>query len=255
MKNVFIQTSNWKDILGEGLDDVFPIVYEISAWTLRSLLFKSEGEMRTKISPKPVGCVMDMCKEKEDFSFKIRTGDIRPEVMELIRQRNINPAYINQLISIFEKIRSGVLFRQRVSITNQLTRLKLVPVGNKNKFKLVDFGDIELKMETMECIIYTIFLLCEDGIRLQYINNHFNTIERVFHHFYQNKSEDYIEELVKKYCSKENNRLYNGNITNINKTLKLAIPENVLDQYLITKGKGDKFKISLKRELVDISGL
>jgi hypothetical protein len=252
MKNVFIQTSNWKDILGEGLDDVFPIVYEISAWTLRFLLFKSEGEMKTKISPKPVGCVMDMCKEKGDFSFKIRTGDIRPEVMELIRQRNINPAYINQLISIFEKIRSGVLFRQRVPITNQLTRLKLVPVGNKNKFKLIDFGDIELKMETMQCIIYTIFLLCEDGIRLQYINNHFNTVERVFNYFYLNKSEEHIEELVKKYCSKENNRLYNVNITNINKTLKLAIPENVLDQYLITKGKGDKFKIALDRNLVDL---
>jgi hypothetical protein len=128
-------------------------------------------------------------------------------------------------------------------------------VGNKNKFKLVDFGNIELKMETMENIIYTIFLLEEDGIRLQYINNHFNTVGRVFHHFYLNKSEEYIEELVKKYCSKENNRLYDGNISNINKKLKLAIPENVLDQYLIQKGKGDKFKISLNRDYVDLTAL
>jgi hypothetical protein len=120
---------------------------------------------------------------------------------------------------------------------------------------LVDFGDVMLKMETMQCIIYTIFLLCEDGIRLQYINNHFNIVGRVFHHFYLNKSEEYIEELVKKYCSKENNRLYTGNITNINKTLKLAIPENVLDQYLIQKGKGDKFKISLDRNYVDLTAL
>ncbi len=255
MKNVFIQVSEWKNILGDGLDETLPIVYEIAAWVLRSLLFKELGDMRTHILPKTFGCVMDMCKDKRDFSFKIRTGDIRPEVIALIGERNINPAYINQLISIFEKIRSGVLFRQRVPITNQLPRLELVPVGNKNKFKLVDFGGIELKLQPMENIIYTIFLLCEDGIRLQYINNHINTVKRVVDGFYPNKSVDYIEELVKKYCSKEYKNLIDSNISHINKKLKLAIPENVLDQYLIQKGKGDKYRISLNRELVDISRL
>jgi hypothetical protein len=255
IKNVFIQCSNWGDILGVGLNDVLPIVYEIAAWTLRFLLFNSESQMKEFIPPIKTGCVMDMCVDKKDISFKIRTGDIRPEVMGLIKERKINPAYINQLTSILEKIRSGVLFRQGVPITNQLTRLKLVPVGNKNKFKLVDFGDIELKLQPMENIFYTIILLCEDGIRLQYINNHINTVKRVVNGFYLNKSVDYIDELVKKYCSKEYKNLIDSNLSHINKKLKLAIPENVLDQYLIQKGKGDKYRISLNRELVDLSRL
>ena len=241
--------------MGDGLDETLPVVYEIAAWILRSLLFQRIGEMKVFIPAKTFGCVMDMCVDKNDFSFKIRTGDIRPEVMELISKRNINPAYINQLISIFEKIRNGVLFRQRVPITNQLTRLKLVPVGNKNKFRLVDFGDVMLNMQPLENIIYSVFLLEEDGIRLQFIEKHIQSIDRVFRGFYISKPDEHIEELVKKYCSKENNRLITQNITRINEKLQLAIPENVLDQYLIQKGKGDKFKISLNRDYVDLTAL
>jgi len=255
MKNVFIQVSEWKNILGDGLDETLPVVYEIAAWILRSLLFQRIGEMKVYIPAKTFGCVMDMCVDKNDFSFKIRTGDIRPEVMELISKRNINPAYINQLISIFEKIRTGVLFRQRVPITNQLTRLKLVEVGKKLKFRLVDFGDVILNLEPLENIIYSIFLLEEEGIRLQFIEKHIQSIDRVFRGFYISKPDDYIMNQVEKYGSKDNNRLITQNITRINEKIQLAIPANICDQYMINKGKGDKFKISLNRSLVDLGVL
>jgi len=255
IKNVFIQCSNWGDILGEMLNDFLPIVYEIAAWTLRFLLFKSERQMIGFIPPIKTGCVMDMCVDKKDISFKIRTGDIRPEVMALISQRNINPAYINQLISIFEKIRNGVLFRQRVPITNQLTRLKLVEVGKKLKFRLVDFGDVILNLEPLENIIYSIFLLEEDGIRLQFIEKHIQSIDRVFRGFYISKPDDYIVNQLEKYSSKDNNRLITQNITRINEKLQLAIPASIYDQYVIQKGKGDKFKISLDRNYVDLTAL
>jgi hypothetical protein len=255
MKNVFIQVSEWKNILGDGLDETLPIVYEIAAWILRSLLFRQIGEMKIYIPAKTFGCVMDMCVDKNDFSFKIRTGDIRPEVMELISKRNINPAYTNQLISIFEKIRNGVLFRQRVPITNQLTRLKLVEVGKKLKFRLVDFGDVMLNMQPLENIIYSIFLLEEEGIRLQFIEKHIQSIDRVFRGFYISKPDEYIVNQVEKYCSKDYNSLITQNITRINEKIQLAIPVNICDQYKITKGKGDKFRILLDRNYVDLKAL
>ena len=60
---------------------------------------------------------------------------------------------------------------------------------------------------------------------------------------------------VEKYGSKDNNRLITQNITRINEKLQLAIPANICDQYMITKGKGDKYRISLDRSYVDLKVL
>jgi hypothetical protein len=255
MRNVFIQTSNWRDIFGKELEDYFPIVYEIGAWTLRHLLFDSEGEMRSHILPRTYGCVMDMCVKKEDIRFKIRTGDIRSEVIDLIRIKKINPAYMNQLISIFEKVRKGVLFRERALITNQLTRLKLVEVGKKLKFKLVDFGDVVLELQPLENIIYTIFLSNNGGIRLNQMKSHPQLFDRVFNLYYLNKPDDYVTTQIEKYSAEENKELISQNIKRINDKIQLAIPEGICERYMILKGKGDKYGIALDRELVDLGVL
>jgi hypothetical protein len=252
IKNVFIQTSNWKNILGEGFDEVLPIVYEIAVWTLRSMLFKHEGEMKTKIPPKTFGCIMDMCKEKKDFSFKIRTGDIRVEVMELIKKRNIQPLYINQLLSIFEKIRKGVLFRQRVEITQQLTKLRLVQVRNKLKFSLVDFGDVKIPMEPVETIIYCLFLMVEEGIVIKEIDEYQEELESIVRGYYISWEDDKIEEFVEKYTSIENTNLITQNITRINKKLASLIPESIVEQYQILGTRQEPYSVSLNREMVDL---
>ena len=253
MKNVFIQTSNWKDVLGEGLDDVFPIVYEISAWTLRFLLFKSEGEMKTKISPKPVGCVMDMCKEKGDFSFKIRTGDISPDVMKLIQKKNINPSYMNQLISIFEKVRKGVLFRERVGITNGLSRLELREFGKKLKLVLVDFGDLPLSFEPLETAIYLLFLKVPGGVRLQEFDSEIEIFKNILETVYTFKNDlDFVSNLIEKYTSIEQTTLLIQNISRINRKLKKVIPSNIVSKYQIDGQSGENYRISLDRDLVDL---
>ena len=253
MKNVFIQTSNWGDVLGEGLDDIFPIIYEITAWTLRTLLFKVEGEMRTKISPKPIGCVMDMCKDKRDFSFKIRTGDISPDVMNLIQSKKIKPSYMNQLISIFEKVRMGVLFRERVGITNGLTRIELREFGKKLKLVLVNFGDLPLSFEPLETSIYLMFLKVPKGIRLQDFDSEIEMFKKVLETVYTFKNDlDFVPDLIEKYTSIEKTTLLIQNISRINRKLNKVIPSNIVSNYLIDGQSGENYCISLDRSLVDL---
>lgn len=252
IKNVFIQCSNWGDVLGEGLNDVFPIVYEIAAWTLRSLIFNSERQMIGFIPPIKTGCVMDMCVDKRDISFKMRTGDIRPEVMQLIKNRNIKPAFINQLISIFEKIRTGVLFRDRVGITNGLSRLELRDFGKKFKLVLVDFGDLIIDFEPLETILYVIFLKIETGIRLQNFDEQIDIIQKTFDSFYTSKSDEFIASKIQNYTSIEKSTLLIQNISRINKKLMKVIPSNIVSNYLIDGQSGENYHISLDRDLVDL---
>jgi hypothetical protein len=259
MNNVFIQTSNWTDVLGEGLDDIFPIVYEIAAWTLRRLLFDNISQMISSIPPTTSGCVMDMCKNKKDISFKIRTGDISPRVLDLIKQKEISPIYMNQLIAIFEKVRTGVMFRERLGITNGSTKIELREFGKKNKkLKLVfvDFGGIPFPLETLETAIYLVFLNLPDGIRLQDFDSEKELIERVFESIYEHKEDlDVASELVEKYTSIENSTLLIQNISRINRKLDKILPRSIASHYHILGDRGENYKIALDRELVDISRL
>lgn len=255
MKNVFIQTSNWKYVLGEGYDDVLPICYEIAAWTLRSLIFNREGEMKSRILPKPIGCVMDMCTDVRDFKFKIRTGDIREDVLEIIYQKSISPAIINQLISLFEKIRLGVLFRQRSTISLTPTRMELIDTGKKLYIKFLDLGDELLKLEPIELCIYCLFLKVENGIILKNMGDYRDEFEEIVHSIYIKSDDAKIDALVEKYTSVFKDGLVNQNINRINTKLTLQLPQPILDQYLIQGNRKDEYGIKLDRTLVNFGSI
>lgn len=265
MNNVFIQTSNWEDVLGKGLNDIFPIVYEVAAWTLRRLLFNNKSEMIASIPNVTSGCVMDMCKDKKEISFKIRTGDISPKVLNLIKEKKISPIYMNQLIAIFDKVRTGVMFRERLGITDGLTRIELKEFGKKtSKFKLVfvDFGDIPFPIETKETAIYLIFLNLPNGIKLKDFDSEIEMIVNVFENVYLYKKNPELEgEELEEYLfeqflpSKRREKLLTENISNINKKLNKVLPKSIAAKYHISGSRGEKYKIELDRELVDIRRL
>ena len=262
MKNVFIQCSSWADILGEELDDIFPIVYEIAAWTLRRLLFIHKSEMQVNIPQNTIGCVMDMCNNKKEISFKLRTGDISPKVLDLIKQKKINPKIMNQLIAIFEKVRTGVMYRERLGITEGLTKIELREFGKKTKklkLVLVDFGEMPFPFELLETAIYLIFLKQPNGIRLQDFDSEIEIIESVFDSVYLFKDDlDFVSNLLEKYTSNDNTdktELLIQNISRINRKLNNVLPKSIASHYHINGERGENYGIALNRELVDISRL
>ena len=259
MNNVFIQTSNWADVLGEGLDDIFPIVYEVAAWTLRRLLFNNKAEMITAIPPTTNGCVMDMCKNKKEISFKLRTGDISPNVLNLIKEKNISPKIMNQLITIFESVRTGVLFRERLGITDGLTKIELKEIGRKFKLVFVDFGEMPFPFQTLETAIYLIFLKLPNGIKLQDFDLEIEMIESVFDSVYLFKDDlDFVSNLLEKYTSNDNTdktELLIQNISRINRKLNKVLPKSIASHYHINGKRRENYGIALDRELVDISRL
>lgn len=253
MNNVFIQTSNWGGILGEEFEDQLPIAYEIAVWTLRHLLFKVRGEMICAINPISIGCVMDMCKDKKEVSLKMRTGDISQNVMELIQKKNINPSYLNQLIKVFEKIRTGLLYRERCQILNNPSRLHLKDLKKKWRLVLVDFGDVILNFEFIQMTIYLLFLKHPYGIEMRNIEDYRKEIDEIYRFICPTrKSESIIEKTVLNLSSIENSSYLNGIISNIQKELRNKIPSSIIDDYLIQGERGGSYKVNLKRDLVDL---
>jgi hypothetical protein len=253
MNNVFIQTSNWGDIFGENLDDYLPVVYEIAVWTLRHLLFRFRGEMITSINQQSIGCVMDMCRSKDEISLKMRTGDISPNVMRMIKEKKVNPLYLKQLISIFEKIRTGILFRERCEILNNPSRIELRDIKSKWRLVLVDFGDVILNFEFTHLTMYLLFLSHPKGLEIRDIENYRNEIDEIYRSICPSKkSDENIEKTVLKLSSIENISYLNEIISRTNKELRNKIPDTIIEDYLIKGTRGGVYSVGLDRSLVSL---
>ena len=255
VKNVFIQCSNWNFIFGEEeFNPTLAISYEVIAWTLRSLIFGNIGDLKRYVNPTPKGCVMDMCKEKKDISFKMRTGDISPAILELIRNKGINPSITNQLFNGMDKIRSGIIFRERIGVTNNETRLRVQLNRKKLEIVLVDFGDLSVGFTPVEIIIYLIFLAHPDGFRVQNFGDQpRDVLYKIFSNVYFNKDEDEIDELISRYSNGMKVDLLYQNLARINRKLTKILPSTIVNKYLITGERNGDYKISLNRELVDMT--
>jgi hypothetical protein len=253
VKNVFIQCSNWNFIFGEEeFNPTLAISYEVIAWTLRSLIFRHKVELTSYVNSIPKGCIMDMCREKKDISFKMRTGDISPAILELIRNRRINPSQTNQLFNGMEKIRSGIIFRERIGVTNNETRLRVQLNRKKLEFVLVDFGDLSVGFTPVEIIIYLVFLAHPDGFRVQNFGDQpRDVLYKIFSNVYVKKDDDEIDELISRYSDGMKVDLLYQNIARINRKLTKILPSTIVNKYLIKGERNGDYKISLNRELVD----
>jgi hypothetical protein len=175
----------------EEFNPTLAISYEVIAWTLRSLIFRHRGELESYVNTIPKGCVMDMCTDKKDISFKMRTGDISPAILELIRNKEIKPSITNQLFNGMEKIRSGIIFRERIGVTKNETRLRVKEKGKKLVIVLVDFGDLSVGFTPVEIIIYLVFLAHPDGFRVQNFGDQpRDVLYKIFSNVYVKKDED-----------------------------------------------------------------
>ena len=255
VKNVFIQCSNWNFIFGEEeFNPTLAISYEVIAWTLRSLIFRHRGELESYVNTIPKGCVMDMCSDKKDISFKMRTGDISPAILELIRNKEIKPSITNQLFNGMEKIRSGIIFRERIGVTKNETRLRVKEKGKKLVIVLVDFGDLSVGFTPVEIIIYLVFLAHPDGFRVQNFGDQpRDVLYKIFSNVYVKKDEDEIDELISRYSDGMKVDLLYQNIARINRKLTKILPSTIVNKYLIKGERNGDYKISLNRELVDMT--
>ena len=153
-----------------------------------------------------------------------------------------------------EKIRSGIIFRERIGVTNNETRLRVQLNRKKLEIVLVDFGDLSVGFTPVEIIIYLVFLAHPDGFRVQNFGDQpRDVLYKIFSNVYFNKDDDEIDELISRYSNGMKVDLLYQNTARINRKLTKILPSTIVNKYLITGERNGDYKISLNRELVDMT--
>jgi len=289
IKNVFIQCSDWTNIFSEKFNYELAICYETYSWILRHLLFNHRETMRKFVNNNiQKGCVMDNCTNKKDFLLKIRTADVSENLLTRMLENNFSSyPYMYFILQQFERIRLGVLTRERSEIFSTYVTINFDNNNGINCFTIDEYEGVDLKFDLAERVIYRLILKYPEGIQFENLQDKSkhdeilklfqeeesterteptvlksmaNTFGFLFNedenklHYYIDKSED---ENVKKINSTIEKGIKNAKdsfrqkVSRLNERISRMIPSKLVNEYSINYNKNSRrFYITIDRNYI-----
>ncbi|KFC58147.1 hypothetical protein FEM08_31020 [Flavobacterium gilvum] len=248
MKNYFVQTSNWQHYFGSSIDIRFPIAYEVIVWSMRYFMFSTNEAIMNNIHKTPKGCVMDFCQDKSQIILKMRTADVCDSCMNHFIERDVPKLYSRQFFEILEGIRGAMTFRGRSKLFHQPSRLEIK--GYTKKIFFTDLGGLELRLNPKEKALFLLFLKYNDGISLNELQDYKEELKQLYANFCNQSNPATLQKAIDLLVNPLENDA-NIVLSRINKKIKEAVGETLLDFYCINGERGEKKLIKLERELVN----
>jgi hypothetical protein len=248
MTNYFIQTSNWEHFFGSSIDIRFPIAYEVIIWIMRFYMFPSNDAIMDKIHENPIGCIMDFCQDKSQIIIKMRTADVCDSCMNIFIERDTPKLYTRQFFDILDGIRETMTFRGRSKLFHQPSRMEIK--GYNRKIFFTDLGGLELRLNPKEKALYLLFLNHTEGIYLNALQDHKEELTDFYGRFCSQSDLRTLTSAIDFLVNPTENDM-NVVLSRINRKIKDAVGESLLDFYSIKGARGERKRIKLDRELVD----
>jgi hypothetical protein len=243
--NYFVQVTEWELFFGAELEVSFILCYQVMAWLLKRKLFSSEAEVMDAVHKKAKGCMMDFCENKRDITLKIRTADLCPDCLNIIKSKDVPLNFLNQVFSLWEEIRKNIAFRERAEFLNRMGRMIINPP--KKTLFFPDYGDIVVKLQPKEMTFYQLFISVPNGINLHSLIDHAMTLKDYYFIITGNDDIAAIENI---YAINDN--VASQLTSKINKKLVSNLGETLASYYTIEKTMNEPHKIRINREYVTL---
>ncbi len=244
-RNFFVQSSGWGFFI-DG-ESKYPVAYHIASGVLRYELVNNLKEMGNMMHQKPRGCMNDFCQEKTDVTLKLRTGDICPDCLNLMRERKVNPAIMSQTFQLMESIRTQILYRERFEVTKEVSRLQIV--GPRKQIFLVDFANAELKLTPLEKTVFFFFLKHPEGVAFTSVQDNYQEIRDIYDQLSPTKTREEIEMSARALCDPLGVSL-SEKISKIRSKVVQLVGHKMAEYYVISGENSGPRKIGLDRTLV-----
>ena len=243
--NYFVQVTEWELFFGTEIEVSFILCYQVMAWLLKRKLFSSEAEVMDAVHTKARGCMMDFCQNKRDITLKIRTADLCPDCLNIIKSKDVPFNFLNQVFSLWEEIRKNIAFRERAEFLNRMGRMIINPP--KKTLFFPDYGDIVVKLQPKEMTFYQLFISEPNGINLHSLKDHASTLKDYYFIITGNDDIAAIENI---YAINDN--VASQLLSKINKKLVDNLGKTLASYYTIEKPLNEPHKIRINREYVTL---
>jgi hypothetical protein len=248
-KNIFVNSEDWKYYSDK--DSKFGIAYQIVENVFQSLINLNISDVNNEpnIHFDSIGCINDMCINKSEVLFKLRTADICESCSKRAEIEGLDQLIMNQILEIIDLVRKE--FRRtnpiKVEVPNEIVKVdeKLnIEIGNK----LISI------MPTFK-VVYVLLLKYNEGLVIQKIYNFYDECCE-FYKGCEGKLVD-LTPIKKIIAPKDYDFNYLSQIKNkINTKLVEILGANNADNYLIELDKAEKpnnkYKINIEKNKIKI---
>ena len=242
--NGFIHTDEWEHYV--SCDPAIPVAFEVIALAFRKHVFSSYSDFRQNAHERPVGCLNDLCMNKNDIILKMRTADVCLECMQKVRGRLSEPE-IHHAIFILESLRIRMLYAQNFRQKSPPSRLSIRTNG---RIYLTDYANAEIRMPSMEKAIYLLFLNYPKGIYLGRLDRHAEELRQLYRRFSTRGEAEDMDRRIDDLLSLPSDQL-SVKVSRIKRAFTDTIGASLADHYIIQGENSGRKRIKLDRRLVD----
>jgi len=242
--NGFIHTEDWRHYL--SCDPAIPIAFEVITLMLQRYIFESENRISTIAHKNPIGCISDLCLYKTEIILKMRTADICQPCLTLLNGR-ISMPEIHHALAVLESLRVKMLYAQNFRQNCPPSKIVIRPGG---RIFLPDYNNIEIRLPTLEKVVYLLFLRHPEGI---FLSSMVDFREELIGIYRGIASRGRIEDINRRITELTNrlNEQMSIKISRIKKAFIDTIGESLADYYIIKGANAEKRNIRLERAMVE----
>jgi len=189
----------------------------------------------------------DLCLNKRNITFKLRTGDICEDCQKIIHEKEIDIFLVQQVFRIFNGIRSEMQYMQRFK--SNLSPGRLMVKGYNRKILFPDFDYRELNLNPLEKTIYLLYLKHPKGIRFSNFPLYFDEIYEIYNQVSSAGSLPQIKNNVINLIQNEDGGI-SQKISRVNRKIIDLLGEDLARFYKIDGPKAEPRQILLDRNMV-----
>ncbi len=184
----------------------YPIAFNIVAMLLLSRLFDKYSELEYLTHQTPRGCLMDWASDRKELLFKMRTGDLCEDCLNVLKKKKIDASYSQQLFQFLDAFSLQMKFKQRLELNP--AALKMEIRGVKKEIYFPQLGDLNVRLTPLEKTVYFLFMAHPEGIEMVDIPSHKNELMRIYKTLSIADEEDTITARVNQLCDPRDNSIH-----------------------------------------------
>lgn len=226
-KDIFIYGQYWEYYTKH--DDKFGIAYEVVENIFQSQIKLDiiDVDNEPNIHIPSIGCINDMCMDKDDVMFKLRTADICESCTERADAMKVDEHLLRHLINLIERLRQEFINSNRVGSN---LKPEMVHVDTE---RTINIGDRKFETWPIQKVLFIFFLKNKEGVETKFVCEHQDELYKIYDEIRHPADITVIQNMFNK--NKLGDPSFAINKAKLNKALKDLLGKQLADFYLITK--------------------
>jgi|ERR1035437_687827 hypothetical protein len=244
-KNIFIHGLEWEYYTKK--DAKFGISYQVIEDIFQSQIGLNIDDVDNEpnIHMESIGCINDMCMNKTDVMFKLRTADICASCLKRAEDKNVNPLLMDHISRIISTLRKEFVNSYKIE---SKVKPENVLINPKREIKI---GQRNVELDYLNKVLFIFFLKNLQGVETKLIINYEKQFYQIYKEVRDNADEKSINRLV---C--EPNPTFRTVKSRLNKALKDQLGPTLAEYYILDRVEirddYNRYKINLEEEYITI---